>query len=144
MTRPMTPKQILVAKIAAEQKLDPKKLERLNMEELQKMDLVVPDEGDLLGSPELPSGRDSGSDETPVLPSSVGSASTEGTIVLGETVPEAGADIAPSETPIPPTQMETQEGQTDASGSIPSGERADAVVIGYHPVTGEPVYSDAQ
>ena len=38
----MTKKE-LVAKIAAEQNLDPKKLERMNMEELTKMDAVVAD-----------------------------------------------------------------------------------------------------
>lgn len=47
----------LIAKIAKEQKLDPKQLERLPMLELEKMDKVVPDSdgGDILGAdPEAP------------------------------------------------------------------------------------------
>lgn len=46
-------KKDLVAKIAKEQNLDPKELNRLPIEELKKMDIVVPDvDASVLDAPE--------------------------------------------------------------------------------------------
>ena len=50
MTEKQLTKRELVEKIAKEQNLNPNKLMRMSIEELKKMDLVVPDsEDDLLG-----------------------------------------------------------------------------------------------
>ena len=154
----MTKKE-LVAKIAKEQNLDEKKLMRMNMEELTKMDKVVPDEGDLLGASELPSvgGSDENKSDS-VGDASVdtsgsqgaddnqlGSSSQEGTTVVGEV---GGMEPQISETPKSSTEVETEEGSTDV-GVDGVGEGTDAVVkehviIGYHPVTEAPVYADEQ
>lgn len=88
----MTKKE-LVEKICKEQNLDPKKLMRLNMEELAKMDAVVPDEGaDILG---------------------------------GNATPE-----------IPTVLPESHAGKPSGGDS----SHGNGTLIGYDPVTGEPVY----
>lgn len=125
----MTKKE-LVAKIAKEQGLDPKKLDRRNMEQLKKMDAVVADEGDLLGGPS----------EIAHAGLPMGLPIEEGTQVVGEV---GGMQPSITETPKSPDTVETQEG----SDTLRSG--ADAVVkehiiIGYHPVTEAPVYADEQ
>lgn len=154
----MTKKE-LVAKIAKEQNLDPKKLERMNMETLHKMDKVVPDtDGDLLGSAELPSanvphdadtipatgtdGAEVGSETTVSTGATpdVGHASDEGTVIVGEMT--GTMELPPQETPAGSTEVASEE------GSDVHGTRTDAVVghviLGYHPVTEEPVYADEQ
>lgn len=148
----MTKKE-LVAKIAKEQNLDPKKLERMNMEQLKKMDLVVADESDLLGDSELPTNP--GSDQDGIQTSGNGAVDSSehsggptsdhklpesGTQVLGEV---AGMNPAISETPKSTDTVETQEG-SDTLGSGADDVVTERVLIGYHPVTEAPVYSDEQ
>lgn len=100
----MTKKELAI-KIAKEQNLDAAKLMRLSVVELEKMDLVVADDGDLLGS---------------------------GTLIVGET---GEATVDHSESPQNTSEMEGEEGPST------SGEdHKDGALIGYHPVTEEPVY----
>lgn len=152
-----------IAKVAAETKADPKDLARLPQDALQAIDDAIPDDGDLLGSDtqEAPQSEtetspsdleSSGSseseraDQTDVAPQSDESAGTQ---VLGETFPEAGSDIPPQETPQSPDEVETEEGHGDVqeSGHEPSTDvvvKCERVLLGEHPVTGEPVFSDEQ
>lgn len=181
----MTKKE-LVEKIAKEQGLDPKKLHRLNMEELLKMDKVVPDapassDDDLLGgeSQEAPKSGDvseSSSDPVSTDANSAGAAESEssgsegdagnGEETLGSDQPslpsQVGTDVVaegpgsmdtvPSETPKSPSEVAAEQGQGDSGKDILPEPPADPVVeevkehviIGYHPVTEEPVYLDEQ
>lgn len=98
--------------------------------------------------------------EQPPVPTEEQSGSIgPGTQVLGEV---AGGEIRPSETPQPPSKVETQEGQGSVGQVLPSGKGADAVVeekfphrvwkqdekpegyLGLHPMTGTPVFIDEQ
>lgn len=69
--------------------------------------------------------------------------SENGTPVVGE-VAEGGVQVPPSETPFPSNELEIEEGQGDASESIPPAAPTERILIGEHPATGEPVYSDEQ
>lgn len=97
----------LVAKIAKEQNLEPKKLSRLSMDQLYQMDKVVPDEGaDILGGE-----------------------ATQEEATVGESTQEVGGE------------SEDSSGPTEDVDSKPeSSEKVEEVLLGYHPVTGKPVY----
>lgn len=114
----------LVAKIAKEQNLEPKKLSRLSMDQLYQMDKIVPDEGaDILGgeAPESP---------TDTTPSSDENADNSGTSSEGESDLGQGTDSAPVE-----PSVETGDALP------PVEEKPEAqILLGYHPVTGKPVY----
>lgn len=86
----------LVAKIAKEQNLDPEKLERLSMTELEKMDKVVPDGQS--------SGQES-SKSSDSSPSSSSSASDD----------EEGSDILGSD---PEAPVVAQDPVSDAQGKV--------------------------
>lgn len=116
----------LVAKIAKEQNLEPKKLSRLSMDQLYQMDKIVPDEGaDILGgeAPESPTTPDT-------TPASDENADNSGTNSEGESDLGQGTDSSPVEP--------TVEGGDD----VPTvEEKPEAqILLGYHPVTGKPVY----
>lgn len=110
----------LVEKICKEQGLDPKKIGRLNMEELHKMDKVVPDEGaDILGG------------EAPESPSEpVGNTEVQTTDAGA-----AGSDSEPSTVP----ENKPDVGQESEESEAPEANTT-KVLLGYHPVTGKPVY----
>lgn len=100
----------LVAKIAAEQKLDPKVLERMTVVELQKMDVVVPDDGDLLGA-------------EPIGAPATGPTGTSPT-------------DAPAERELEDHEIEndvSDSGTTDEPAKNPT-------LVGYNPVTGKEIY----
>ena len=120
-------KKELIAKIVKEQGVDPKSLERLNLVALQKMDAAVPDKDeDLLGS------------------------SSESSEPVGESVSsEDGVSI------VTPSESSTEESpvSTETSQELPAESSSDSgsgsgvvekVLLGYHPVSEAPIYSDEQ
>lgn len=168
----MTKKE-LVAKIAKEQGLDPKKLERMNMEELHKMDKVVPDapaasDDDLLGgeTSEAPKSGDvsesqdsvSGGEADTVPAAEVSDPAPAESAPVGTPVVAEGPgsmDPEQTETPKSPSEVETEQGQGDSGEDVLPEPPASTVVvreeielehiiIGQHPVTGEDVYLDEQ
>ncbi len=92
----------LVAKIAKEQNLEPKKLSRLSMDQLYQMDKIVPDEG---------------------------------ADILGGEAPES-----PTEEPTVDTDSAPVEPSVETGDALPPVESEEKILLGYHPVTGKPVY----
>lgn len=118
-------KKQLISKIVKEQGVDPKSLERLNLTALQKMDEAIKDE-DLLGS------------------------STESSEPVGQSVSsEDGVSIVtPSESPSEESPVSTETAkELPAESSSDSGSGSgivEKVLLGYHPVSEAPIYSDEQ
>ena len=110
----MTKKE-LVEKIAKEQNLDPKKLSRLSVTELEKMDKVVPD-AEITNDDDDIFGEDSPSE----LPSE-----DEGTPVVVDDMEDVEGELDSF-----PTTVITE-------GPIESKEK---ILVGHHPITKEPVY----
>ena len=136
MTEKQLTKRELVEKIAKEQNLNPNKLMRMSVEELKKMDLVVPDsEDDLLGGGVETS--PSNDDGKPSDVSDIQEVST--TKPVAEVITEV--EISTQETPSKDEEVETEDADSLPESSNTNGER---VLLGYHPVTGKEVYSDEQ
>ncbi len=136
MTEKQLTKRELVEKIAKEQNLNPNKLMRMSVEELKKMDLVVPDsEDDLLGGGVEAS--PSNDDGKPSDVSDIQEVST--TKPVAEAIPEV--EISTQETPSTDEEVETEDADSLPESPNTNGER---VLLGYHPVTGNEVYSDEQ
>lgn len=133
MTEKQLTKRELVEKIAKEQNLNPNKLMRMSVEELKKMDLVVPDsEDDLLGG-----GVETSPSNDDGKPSDV--SDSQEVVTTAEVIPEV--EISTQETPSKDEEMETEDADSLPESSDTNGER---VLLGYHPVTGKEVYSDEQ
>ncbi len=155
----LTKKQ-LIAKISKEQEVDPKSLERLNVQALLKMDVVVPDtvvadDGDLLGGTpsELPS--DNGSDQDGLQAGRDGDVDTSGDSGKGSAdsgsavSTQEGAEPINSEPPQEPTPPK-KDVVVDAPTPVPNrwaGSRPVVLKddeIGFHPMTGKPVKMSEQ
>lgn len=136
MTEKQLTKRELVEKIAKEQNLNPNKLMRMSVEELKKMDLVVPDsEDDLLGG-----GVETSPSNDDGKPSDVSDIQEEDAVKpVAEVIPEV--EISTQETPSKDEEVETEDADSLTESSDSNGER---VLLGYHPVTGKEVYSDEQ
>lgn len=126
----MTKKE-LAEKIAKEQNLDATKLMRLTVAELQKMDLVVQDEGaDILGG-DAPESPIQSSPEGASLPETSTESSTDSGSDTGK--PDHGDMGTVDET-------EPDLGESGMGNSDDSERPVAQVLLGYDPISGEPVY----
>lgn len=125
-------KKSKVAKVSAETGVDIQDLERLPTEALDKLDALVPDEDLLSGQPELPRLATTDVDGSPI-DNDLETMSSESTEDGLPTVELESMSLGHQELPKLPETQEVVSQEADVHG----GERH---ILGYHPVTEEPVY----